>query len=477
MINLQYPTLDVFFYESRVSLGDDDTKIQQRCESFMRHCGFGADDIELKRIFHKQNQSDGEYQDVDLFGDKQIKEFSEDSRYKGYYYPQRLNDVYALLLDCSIEDSETEPCSSDDLSWLQGLKDIMQAKLGDYEPQKIIGKTLMLSFAIPSTIETSFYDEIAAKCCQILLPEINCQQSVVRSGEFLNGRLFEYWDYDSSTQERHHLLIGIYPDKNTIETLATDYYAEFINLLHYRHKILWAYQQSRVLKRRLIAAMPEVRGCRKDVKSVSGAEFDISKLESTLSIAREKQFDYAEELRLLIDQKHTIEINLHNYQQRLRRIRQKSQAELICLDDIAKLAENRYSLQIQKDYDNLSPELDLLDKLVMHINVNIDLRKEQRDRKFIQRIEFFGLIFAMAAIIISTSGEFPINSPDDAMNNSIGKFLFEYLCIPKDWLDAGISISLSVLAAIFTGLVLLFLYNLKSLKSGIMRILKKLFGK
>ena len=468
MIN--YPTLDVFFYELRASLGDDATKIQQRGESFMRHCGLGADDTELKRIFQLQNH--GEYNYVDLFGNKYIKGFSQDSRYKGYYYPQRLNDTYALLVDCSIEDAET-PCTTDDLSWLQSLKDFVQAKLGDYDPQKIIGATWMLSFAVSS----DNYEEIAANCCQILLPEIDCQQSIVGKGQFLNGTLFEYWHYDPSTQKRHHLLIGIYADKNAIETLAEDYYAEFINLFHYLHKIRWAYRQSGELKQGLIDAMPSVRRCRKDVKTVSGAEFNIAEVESTLSIARETQFDYAEDLRLLIDQKNTIDINLHNYQERLQRIRQKSKRQLLFLDEIAKLAENRYSLQIQKDYDNLSPELDLLDKLVMHIHVNIDLRKEQRDRKFIQRIEIFGLIFAMAAIIIATSGDFPINNPDDAINNPIGKFLFEYLHIPKNWLDASISISLSVIVAVFTGLVLLFLYNLKSLKTAIMGILKKCFGK
>ena len=477
MIKLHYPTLDVFFYELRASLGDHETKIQERCESFMRHCGLSAEDTELKQIFHQQNQSHGEHNDVDLFGDKQIKAFSQDSRYQGYYYPQSLNDTYALLIDCSIEDSETEPCTTDNLSWLQGLKNIIQAKLGDYDPRKIIGTTWMLSFAVPAALETKHYDDIAANCCQILLAKISCQQCVVGKWDFLNGRLFEYWYYDPSTQEHHHLLIGIYQDKHTIEMLATDYYAEFLNLFHYRHKILWAYRQSRELKQSLIAAMQEVRRCRKDVKTVSGAEFDISEVERTLSIAREKQFDYAEELRLLIDQKHTIDINLHNYQQRLQRIRQQSKAQLINLDDIAKLAENRYSLQIQKDYDNLSPELDLLDKLVMHIHVNIDLRKEQRDRQFIQRLEIFGLIFAMAAIIIGTSGDFPINNFDDAINNPIGQLLYEYLPIPKDWLDVSISISLSIIFAISTGLVLLLLYNLKSLKTAIMAIFKKCFGK
>jgi hypothetical protein len=472
MINLSYPTLDVFFYELRASLGDDDAKIQQRRESFMRHCGI-ADDTELQRIFHQQNQS--QCNDVDLFGDKQIKAFSQGTRYQGYYYPQRLNDTYALLVDCSIENSATEPCTTDNLLWLQRLKDIIQAKLGDYEPQKIIGTTWMLSFAIPTTIETKHYAEIANNCCQILLPNINAQQSVVGQGEFLNGRLFEYWYDDPSTQESHHLLIGLYPDKNTIETLATDYYAELMNLFHYRHKILWAYRQSRALKQRLIAAIPEVRRCRKEVKRVSGAEeFHLPDVERTLAIAREKQFDYAEELRLLIDQKHTIDINLHNYQQRLQRIRQQSKEPLVFLDEIVKQAENRYSLQVQKDYDNLSPELDLLDKLVMHIHVNIGLRKEQRDRQFLQKIEIFGLIFALGAIIVATSGDFPITTPNEALNNPIGQFLFEYLHIPKDWLKSVISIGLSVIGAIFlTSVILLLLYSLRTLKTAIWALFKK----
>lgn len=486
MINLHYPTLDVFFYELRASLGDDDIKIQQRCESFLRHCGLSPEDTELQQIFHQQNQSDGEYSDVDLFGDKQTKKFFQDNRYQGYYYPQRLNDTYALLVDCSIDNSETEPCTTDNLSWLQGLKDIIQAKLGDYDPQTIIGTTWMLSFAVPATLETKHYDEIAANCCQILLPTISCQQCAVGRCEFLNGYLngylFEYECYDPNTQEQPHLLIGIYPDKKTIETLAEKYYAELMNLFHYRHKILWAYRQSRELKQQLIAAVPEIRHCRKEVKIVSGTELNLAKIGNTLAIAREKQFEYAEELRLLIDQKHTIDINLHNYQQRLQRIRtnfkaqqkaQQSETQLLCLDDIVMLAKNRYASQVQTDYDNLSPELDLLDKLVMHIQVNLSLQKEQRDRGFIQRIEIFGILCAITAIIIATSGDFPIKNAEDAIQHPIGKFLFEHLCIPKDWLQASISISLSLGGAV----LMVFSYKLlKFLKTAIMVIFKKLFG-
>jgi hypothetical protein len=154
----------------------------------------------------------------------------------------------------------------------------------------------------------------------------------------------------------------------------------------------------------------------------------------------------------------------------LQRIRQQSKETLVFLDDIAKRAENRYSLQVQKDYDNLSPELDLLDKLVMHIHVNIGLRKEQRDRQFIQRIEIFGIIFATVAVIVAISGssDFPINS-ENAMEYTIGQWLNLYLHIPEAWLKVGISISLSLIGAVA---IYLFV-NLKSLKTTIWALFKK----
>jgi hypothetical protein len=102
---------------------------------------------------------------------------------------------------------------------------------------------------------------------------------------------------------------------------------------------------------------------------------------------------------------------------------------------------------------DLSLEMDLLDKLVAHIGINIALRKEQRDRKFIQRVEVFGILFALAAIIIGSSGDFSIKTIAQAKHNPIGDFLSVYLSIPDAWLDVGISITVSLLVPIILGLI------------------------
>jgi hypothetical protein len=70
------------------------------------------------------------------------------------------------------------------------------------------------------------------------------------------------------------------------------------------------------------------------------------------------------------------------------------------------------------------------------------------------------VIFAVAAIIVGSSGDFSMNY-EVVINNYIGKFF-----------NAVISIGLSVF---ISGLVLLLLYNLKSLKTAITGILKKYF--
>ena len=66
-------------------------------------------------------------------------------------------------------------------------------------------------------------------------------------------------------------------------------------------------------------------------------------------------------------------------------------------------------------------------KISSNFGINIALRKEQRDRKFIQRVEVFGILFALAAIIIGSSGDFPIKTIAQAKHNPIGDFLSVYL--------------------------------------------------
>jgi ethanolamine utilization cobalamin adenosyltransferase len=84
---------------------------------------------------------------------------------------------------------------------------------------------------------------------------------------------------------------------------------------------------------------------------------------------------YGIELRYLDIQKHTIEINLQNYQKRLGKIRNDAQKEacrqpalaekdfptdLKFLETFSKEMGESYLMLVQKDYDNLSPGLVLL---------------------------------------------------------------------------------------------------------------------
>ena len=449
MIPVVYPTLDVFLYSLAYSLGDSEAEKQERQLAFIHFLrNWGLDEASLETV----QQQNANISEVDLLAEQQLVKFSEKTSYEGYLYPKRLNDCYALLLDCSIEDSETNVYDMDDLSWLGQLQEILQQKKRGWDKnQQVLGETWMLSFAVTNTAVD--YEAIARACCHKLLPA-GAEYSL-QSNHFLGGILFvvNYFVLEQDYLQEQQLFIGIYPDKTQVQTLARDYYERWLNLCHCQNKIDWAYGQSRQLKQRLLQAIPEIRRCRQAVQVEVLNDYDLIEIERTLNVARIQQFEYAENLRLLLDQANTIETNLYNYRKCLAGIRQLSGDGLGCFDRFAGKVEQHHLLQVQKDHDNLSLEMDLLDKLVAHIGINIALRKEQRDRKFIQRVEVFGILFALAAIIIGSSGDFPIKTIAQAKHNPIGDFLSVYLSIPDAWLDVGISITVSLLVPIILGLI------------------------
>lgn len=458
-----YPTLDVFYYSLQSSLGDDDAKKHQRREVFIQGCHF---DDRLAQIFREQSQ----YHDVDLLGNEQISPFSKETSYKGYYYPKRLNDCYALLLDCSIEDSETHIYTTNNLLWLERLQEILQKRLNRFNKTLgYLGETWMLSFALPEVSDKASQQQIAESCYRQLLPRV--QDLSIECADFLGGSLFRFCYFDNKQQQEFSLFIGIYPDKDTIINLGKVYYQHLMHLFHYQHKVLWAYQQNLQLRQQLIAAIPEVRHCQQQVDVLTNQHWNLDAIETSLSAARAKQVSYAKDLRLLLDQRNTININAYNYQQRIKKIQQLSGNQLTLFTQLAEVMEKHYLLQVQRNYDNLSPEMDLMDKLVAYIAVNLNLRKEQQDRRFIKRIEIFGMTFALAAIVSSTSGDFPIKNEMDALCHPIGHILSEYFFIPDRWLDSGISIVLSV---IVVAIPLLIWYKLiPSVKTWIKRWTKK----
>jgi len=303
MTKLIYPTLDLFFYDLRDGLGQTEAEIEQNRSQFMQNLPDTLDKATIIQLDDKYLEP--EY--LDLLGEQRYSDFESDI-HDGYYYPVRLSDTYGLLLDCSLKTTQSDA----DLTWLKDLQAYVTKKL---KTQKgTLGQTWMFSAQL-SNVPTQEYEAIAKRCYETLIPGADFAENKLVQSKFLGGYLFEFWRYTGVGTENNHIIIALYPNKTEAKK-AAEFYSYWLPLLMFRHKIMWAYNQSRVLKQRLKAEAVKIQTCNKEVRQ--NQPFDFKTLKQTLLKSWEVLPSYTTDLSGLEDQTRTIEINLDNYQKRLK---------------------------------------------------------------------------------------------------------------------------------------------------------------
>jgi hypothetical protein len=172
--------------------------------------------------------------------------------FQGYYYPVRLSDVYGLLIDCSVN-NETEAQSAE---CFKDLKIEVEQRINNQSAT--IGQTWMISGWLPQSDDRS-PEDIAKDCYKALMPDSNWKQDLEGQGTFLGATIFELSRYrlkskkarnsdnDSKHPRESARYYYLFPDKASADKLA-EFYDDWMRLFEYRHKILWAYGQSRLLK-------------------------------------------------------------------------------------------------------------------------------------------------------------------------------------------------------------------------------------
>ncbi|MGK7923279.1 MAG: hypothetical protein AB4080_25095, partial [Trichodesmium sp.] len=108
----------------------------------------------------------------------------------------------------------------------------------------------------------------------------------------------------------------------------------------------------------------------------------------------------------------------------------------------------KYLLQMQKDYANLSPNLKLLEDLINSIRGITEIEQAESDRHFQELVAIIGVGLGAGASIASIAGHFPyVIDTAKASHHPVGKFLSKY-SVPEPWLAGGISIVFSLGASI-----------------------------
>lgn len=413
-----YPTINLYLYDLKDGLGDDDTQISQNTNLFCQKIYSNLD----KKTFTEKYTQIQKHQNTDT----DILELLETRIQKfplpldGWYYPLQLGDTYALQVNYSGKlnphnQPNDEPQEIDNKPFLNLKQEILEKTT---HQSGTIGQTWLLSGQLTTPKTAPDIDKIAQDCYAQILSNYNWDRDLIGKGTLLGGTLFELWYnpenpgltgtefWDKFRQESHHILIWLFPDNQTPEEMRENIqtlYYDFLRLFQYRHKIIWAYYQSRyhksLLKKEYIDIQPAIRGIRQLTQSGKSNRVNLTQLQKTLNDHLINLSDYALALNYLENQGRTIEVNLKNYEDRIHDMIRKypgSDLEVIAKFN-SEIQGKKYHRQVTSDCQNFQPGLTLLENLNSTIQGIIDIEQTKSDRALDDTI-------AIAGIGLSISG-------------------------------------------------------------------------
>jgi hypothetical protein len=440
MNKIIYPTIDLFLYDLRNGLGESQDEINRNRAYFQKKLPESLH----QSLFQKDSYFEDEY--VELLTKPNLFETSSKPYpFQGYYYPVRLGDTYGLLLDCSVN-NQTEPQPAE---CVKELKAEIEQRLNGQTAT--IGQTWMVSGWLPQSEAKP--EDIAKACYKALMPGSNWEQDIEEQGQFLGATIFELSRYRlvmtegtaslktiHNIQENQHVIIILYPDKATAEKSAR-FYSDWMRLFDYRHKIFWAYGQSRLLKKKKKNYFTTIEEDRQSINLSQPKEREFEKCRKTLIRVQDALNNYTIDLNRLEFQNRTIDINLSNYKKRLERIEEKAGGKLELFEKFTKLVTDKYQLQITKDSENLERGMKLLENTISAVRSRVEVAKAERDRNFQDAIAILGVGWSVASFLPS-----PDKLSENA-NDPVRIFLTQSP-LPPAWIKPAIPLVYKVSVAL-----------------------------
>ncbi|WP_017302801.1 hypothetical protein [Spirulina subsalsa] len=412
-LKLIYPTIDLFLYDLREGLGDSAEDINQKRLKFWQR-------------LNPQLTEDGlePYQKLDPIGSS----FSEllPSKYQpfqevnGYFYPVQLNDTFALLVDVS-----GNPQGSKQAYPIVDLKETRDIILEKRTPRKgNIGETWLIWGQLPH--EEQDKEATFKECYQVFLSDERKQGSQTYQGQFLGADLWEIWQPSTEldSPDYAHLIIALFPPQATITSdKINSFYQQFLYLFSYRHKIHWIYTQSRGTKQDLNRAARDIQGKVNSLpKQVLQTHLNLEILQKQLTETLTIFSVYASALSTLEEYKHALNVNIENYQKRLKTLKERDKSSNLSLfEPFLNYAQEKYLPQLTTDYNSASASLKLLENMTKTLEGIIQLEQAKRDRTLNQTIFIvstgIGAASASASSIANVAEDlivqrFPLERPE-----------------------------------------------------------------
>jgi undecaprenyl pyrophosphate synthase len=385
MSDLFYPTIDLFVYDLKNALNSDREEISINTEKFKNKL---SKEVQLNDL-----ERETEYLEL-AAPQKKPKLNPVNTSLEGYYYPVRLNDVYGLQIDCSVNNL-TEPQLVDSFA---AIKTELEEK-HFITPPLTIGQTWLVSGWLTDNCQQE-PEVIAKSCYEVLFKNKNWEQHLYSQGTFLKGKFFELWQPQNVSND--HVIIALFPNREMAEK-AGKFYPDWMGLFCYRHKITWAYHQSRFLKKALNTHYQKID---ENTKILQYSDQNLNSLRKVFNNIQDIINQYTTDLLNLSFQKQTIDINLVNYQTRLEFIKKQleEESDLEGLDKFSNLVKNKYLVQLDKDTENMQLGLRLLENNINAIRSRLELDKAEREKTFQTLVTIVGGGIAVAKLV-DTKGD------------------------------------------------------------------------
>lgn len=391
MNQIFYPTIDLFTYKLKNALNLSSDEIREQKQEF-----FAQFPPEVQ-VNINDPKTETEYKP--LFIDPDPKSSfpnyfdlkTNNPTLEGYCYPVVLNDVYGVQIDCSVNNL-TEPQSTESLAEIKTeIEAIAQSD------SLTIGKTWLISGWLAEE-DLANAEAIAQACYQSAFDGDldDWKKDLYAQSSFLTGKLFELWQTQASSSI--HIVILLLPNQEQAKKAAS-FNTDWMGLFYYRHKITWAYEQSRLIKSALINHYRKVEENSRIIKQNKYGDKNPTSTENLLNNIQDILNQYTIDLLNLAFQKQIIEINFINYQKRIELIQQKAQEELNYLNLFSDLTKDKYLTQIDKDTENMQLAIRLLEDNLKAMSSRIELEKGERERTFQALVTIIGTGMAGASLV------------------------------------------------------------------------------
>jgi hypothetical protein len=414
-----YPSIDLFLYDLKDGLGQEEVKIDKNCHDF---CHKIYNDLDEKSFQEKYKQIQ-KYKntDADAIELLETRRRVFQSPLDGYYYPLQVGDTYALQVDYSGKEdangkSNDKEQELDDEPFLN-LKQEIEKQI--YGETGTVGQTWLAWGKLTENKTDYELEKIAKGCYTQLVEKYNWDRDFIGKGQWFGGTIFELWYcpenvgltgkefWEKFRRENHHVLIWLFPYNQSPDEMRqklNSVYYDLLRLFQYRHKVVWAYYQSRhqkfLLKKEYVEIQPSINQTSYLPRQLQTNNLKLNQLQKTLTDNLINLSDYTIALNYLENQRRTIKVNLENYNFRLAEMAQKytaSDLEFLKIFSESEIYAKKYQRQIDADYENLSPGLTLLENLNSTIQGIIDLEQTKSDRALDNTI-------AIASVGLAISG-------------------------------------------------------------------------